>query len=205
MPILPFPPSPPVQAFPRNGIIGILDLEFTCWDGSLGRDWSLDWEWREVVQIGLLKVDAAADFAPIGGFEALVRPTRNPILSDYFTKLTGISQADVDRDGEAFATALRKLAAQLAGVDAVIFNGEDGNILRENCQINAIDFPLEDLPLLNFRNSLATILDVPTSRLTSSCLPELAGLSHHGRAHTALADCHAIAAALGAWRRAGTL
>ena len=37
-----------------------------------------------------------------------VKPTLNPQLSEYFTELTGISQAEVDEEGVGLAEALRQ-------------------------------------------------------------------------------------------------
>ena len=79
-------------------------------EGSWQRDWSLDHEHREVVQIGAVRLGAAT-LAELDAMECLVRPTFNPVLSDYFTGLTSITNADVARDGIDLATGLSQLAA----------------------------------------------------------------------------------------------
>jgi hypothetical protein len=58
--------------------------------------------------------------------------------------------------------------------------------------------------MFNFRPLLAKTLDEPASRLTSSELPKLAGVTLQGQAHSALFDCRAIARAFCArerWRK----
>jgi inhibitor of KinA sporulation pathway (predicted exonuclease) len=204
MPVLDLPPDPELAAWPARGLVAILDLEFTSWDGSLERAWSEPWEWREIVQIGALIVDAAR-FAPRDELEILVKPQRNPILSDYFQKLTGITQTEVDAHGVSFVAAVAKLEPFLASAEVVIFNGHDGQILRENCAFNGVIFPLPGECMFDFRPLLASTLSLPHQALVSSGLPRLADIEVNGRAHSGLHDCHAIAASLGHWRTSGVL
>jgi len=70
-------------------VIIIFDLEFTTWAGAQDRDWSHPGEFREIVQIGALRVDAAS-LEIVGEFDRLVRPRRNPLLSEFFQELNGI-------------------------------------------------------------------------------------------------------------------
>lgn len=66
----------------------VFDLEATCWDGNMmGRE-------QEVIEIGALSIDMYGD--KNGEFKRLVRPVANPNLSHYCTKLTGITQDDVN-------------------------------------------------------------------------------------------------------------
>lgn len=204
MPTLGLPKDPPLPAWPKGGRVGILDLEFTAWPGSWQRGWSGPDEWREVVQLGFLIVDGTSFTALGGGVEAMVRPLRNPVLSDYFTKLTGIGQARLDAEAVPLSAAVAALAA--AGqADLIVFNGYDGEILAENCAIQGVTPPWPREQLFNFRPLLASSLNRPMSDLTSSELPRLAGIDLAGVAHTALDDCRAIAGAFASWRRAGLL
>lgn len=197
MPVFGFDPDPELAAWPRRGRMAIVDLEYTCWSGSAQRMWSNPDEWREVVQIGAVLVEVESGYAPFASFETLVKPVRNPALSDYFIKLTGIDQATLDSSAEPFAEAFAKLTAFLRPADVVVFNGNDGEILRENCAMWRIDCPVTGF---NFRPLLARSLRCDPSLLTSSELPALAGIKFEGRAHSALADCRGIAAAFGVFR-----
>lgn len=205
MPVLDFPRDTLLDRFPAEGRLAIVDLEFTSWVGAWQRRWSNADEWREIVQIGAIVVEADAFVPACRSFECLVRPARNPTLSDYFTDLTGIRQADVDREGVTFAAGLARLTDYLSGVELVIFNGDDGQILRENCAINDVDYPLSAHSLRNFRPLLAEALGIDPAVLTSSELPALAGLAAPSNAHTAADDCKSIADSLSVWRSQGRL
>ena len=205
MPVLGLSADPPLAAWPTSGVIGILDLEYTAWEGSVQRDWCESWEWREIVQIGFLLVDAGRSFSTRDGLEIMVQPARNPELSDYFIALTGITNERLAGEGRPLADSLEALSAFGASAEAIIFNGYDGEIFRENCTLNNVDLPWDEARMFDFRPLLAKSLDQPAHKLVSSDLPELAGISVSGRAHSALHDCKAIAAALAAWRKAGRL
>ena len=75
---------------PRSGDMVVLDLEWTAWEGSLARSWTGPGECREVIQVGAVRVDALR-FERLAAFDRLVRPVRNPVLSDYITRLSGLT------------------------------------------------------------------------------------------------------------------
>lgn len=66
----------------------IFDLEASCW---LGRP---PHGLNEIIEIGAVKVNSYSDVESI--FNKFVKPTVNPILSEFCTKLTSITQRDVD-------------------------------------------------------------------------------------------------------------
>jgi len=200
MPKLNLSPDPALPIWPTTGIVGILDLEYTAWEGSAHRHWSEDWEWREIVQIGFLLVDVSSNFSIIKGIELMVKPSRNPILSDYFTSLTGITMEDLEQNGLTLAGSMEKLNSFVGDIDMIIFNGHDGEVLRENCKNNNINLPWKKELMFDFRPLLSSSLEIPVSKLISSDLPQLAGVSFPGQAHTALYDCMAIASAFSVWR-----
>lgn len=67
----------------------IFDLEASCW---LGRP---PHGINEVIEIGALKINEYGEV--LSSFNKFVKPTVNPILSDFCKKLTSISQDDIDR------------------------------------------------------------------------------------------------------------
>jgi inhibitor of KinA sporulation pathway (predicted exonuclease) len=204
MPVIDIPTDQALQCWPRSGHLAILDLEYTAWEGSAARAWSGPSEWREIIDIGCIIVDAAS-FAERCAYTCLVKPERNPILSDYFTSLTGITQHDLVVRGRSFGEALSGLARFVGDQIPIIFNGYDGRIIRENCQMRGIDLPWAVARMSDFRPLLARSLDLPSAELTSSGLPRLAGLELSGREHSALHDCRAIAGSCAFWRKAGRL
>jgi inhibitor of KinA sporulation pathway (predicted exonuclease) len=169
----------------------VYDLEYTAWPGSWERGWSAPGEHREIVQIGAVRVDAA--FGELDSLCLLVRPRINPGLSEYFTALTGIAQADIDRLGLDFPEALAMLRAFAEPDLTLVSNGVDAEIIQENCRLCGIDSPFAGRTLDVHGELLAAS---GRARLVSADLPELFGLGDCGRCHDALADARAVAGAL---------
>jgi len=67
----------------------IFDLEATCWDKSEGNN-----QINEIIEIGAVKLDENAK--QIDTHQTFIRPTKNPILSEFCIGLTSIKQDDVD-------------------------------------------------------------------------------------------------------------
>ncbi|MBK9254127.1 MAG: exonuclease domain-containing protein [Saprospiraceae bacterium] len=67
----------------------IFDLEATCWLGRPPKGLN------EIIEIGAVKVNEYGEWK--SSFNKFVKPTINPVLSDFCKKLTSISQEDVDR------------------------------------------------------------------------------------------------------------
>ncbi|HEY2837129.1 MAG TPA: 3'-5' exonuclease [Rhizomicrobium sp.] len=170
----------------------IFDLEFTAWDGSLARHWLAPGEFKEVVQIGAVRI--GEDFAILEGFDCLVRPRFNFPLSDYFENLTGISERRLSAEGVDFEEAYRRFLA-FAGDSVIAAFGRDDWVLEENIRL----YGLKDVPPLpSFRN-LRDWFDAQgfdTSRLHSCDIGPLLGIPFEGREHDALCDARSIAAGM---------
>ncbi len=69
----------------------IFDLEATCWDKSLNDHPSPN----ETIEIGALKIDAQGNV--LSEFSQFIKPIKHPILSDFCTHLTSITQQDTDQ------------------------------------------------------------------------------------------------------------
>lgn len=177
----------------------VFDLEFTTWPGARERDWSAPGELREIVQIGALRLDA--DLAVADEFETLVRPVVNPRLSPYFTELTGIGQEAVDREGRAPAAALGDFLGFCKG-RSVLSYGNDMVVLGENAgwaraRGEQVANGFLDNGFLNVRPWINTLAP-QTASANSGRLWQALGLPKPaaGAEHSALFDCHSIAAAL---------
>lgn len=170
----------------------VFDCEWTSWEGSIQRMWSGPGEHRELVQIGALRLDGA--LAETASFAVLVRPSLNPVLSDYFINLTGIRQADVAAQGRSLAEALAAFRDFAGDATAVWSNGGDHAVIAANLALvglpAALDLPFGDLAPF-FRRVFRS-----ERHVTTSTLPERLGLPPAGRSHDALADARALAAAL---------
>lgn len=204
MPILNIEIDSELSSWPSSGTVAILDLEYTAWEGSAERGWAEPWEWREIIQIGMVLANGK-NFSTERGVEILVRPERNQVLSDYFVALTGITQNRIDKEAVSFCEALDAIVPLAAEADSIIFNGCDGQILKENCAFNCVIEPWDDSLMFNFRPLLSASLGCDQDELTSSDLPKLAGINFEGQSHSALHDCRAIAAAFSFWRGLGLI
>lgn len=180
------------DAVPRSGMIVIADLEYTSWEGAQESGWSAPGQFREIVQIGAVRVDADNGFAERAHFSALVRPTINPELSDYFTALTGITNGAVARDGIGLAAALAAFA-DFAGEDTILSHGRDELVIGEDCALKELDNLFAGA---DWRDINPPIHAVTGRRLMSSELLAFFGLDPAGPAHDALADARALARVL---------
>lgn len=172
----------------------IFDTEFTTWEGALQRRWSGPGEFREIVQIGAVRFDAG-NFAVIESMELLIRPVRNPVLSGYFVKLTGITQQKLEREGTSFADGLQRFLEFTKGLPPWSYGG-DVDILAENMGFNCMPIPLhwwtcEQTNIAPWFHRHAP----ETVRVNSGRLALAVGAGQVSGEHTGLADSLSILAA----------
>ena len=73
----------------------IVDLEATCWEMQRAPNGdSQSIHNMEIIEVGCALATRKGNLLDAHSF--LVRPTRNPVLSDFCTELTGITQSMVD-------------------------------------------------------------------------------------------------------------
>jgi len=174
----------------------IWDTEFTAWPGSQERGWMGPGEHREIVQIGAVALNAAADFAELAAFECIIRPKTNPDLSTYFVNLTGITQERVDREGNPFPHALADFGRFVNrwAIGRIASFGRDDLVLDENCVLHRIPVPIDLHRFYDLRPALEATLG--RTGLMSCELPRFFGLPVPEQGHDALADARAIASVL---------
>lgn len=171
------------------------DMEWTAWEGSAARNWGDSGEYREIVQIGAVRVRVDDGFAEIDSFQTMVRPRLNPRLSDYFTTLTGLTQERVDREGVDVAVALEKFAA-FVGTDEALSNGADELVLKENRALFDLTVDFRAARFIDLRPVFVAATGMPHHALVSGELPETLGFPAAAAAHDALADARAVAGAI---------
>lgn len=177
---------------PASGMIIIADLEYTSWEGALAGGWSAPGQFREIVQIGAVRVDAGDGFAERAHFSVLVCPTINPELSDYFTALTGITNDAIARDGMRLENALAAFA-DFAGGDVILTHGRDDLVVGEDCALKDMGNPFTDA---DWRDINPPLRAITGERLMSADLPTFFDLGSVGPTHDALADARALARVL---------
>ena len=171
----------------------LYDLEFTAWEGSMARGWSGPGEYREVVQIGAVRLEPHR-LAEIASLDLLVRPRLNPLLSDYFVALTGVTNEKISTAGIAFADAYWQFYEFCDGATMGCF-GRDDLVLRENLTL----YGLRDLPapgsVVNLRTWIET-LGIDLTGIHCGMIADKLKIDLPGRIHDALFDARALAAAL---------
>ena len=175
----------------------VFDLEFTSWPGSNERNWSLPNEDREIIQIGAVKIATTGDMREVDSFQILVRPLKNPILSEYIVNLTKITQEKVEKEGILFPLALSRFINFIGEhpID-ILSNGGDEEVIEENCQIHNIPFLSIFKKSTDLKIYFSEVLGISRKNCTSGMLPELFGLNNHEKQHDALGDARSISQAL---------
>ena len=190
---------------PVGDIVVVFDLEWTSWPGFYESDWTLPGKFREIIQIGAVRLDARRDYRETAALDLLVRPVRNSVLSDYITDLTGITQTRLDEEAVDFAMALSKFRDFVDGASYIAANGTDWVVIDENCRLHGLPCPPVLADGVNLHPILARAMDTEDIFVESSRLTDRLGLPATGAAHDGLADARAIAAVIRHLRAAGRL
>jgi inhibitor of KinA sporulation pathway (predicted exonuclease) len=175
----------------------IYDLEYTAWLDSKETSWSRPGEYREIVEIGAAHVVRDGKrLQVIQEYSQLVLPARNPILSDYFTALTGINQADIDSCGLPFPDSWKAFSEFADRADVRLSFGEDDEVLFENLILNGLDYEIEKDSWINYRSRLCQELQLP-EHTCSSDLPKTLRIKTDAlRLHRAIDDVYSQLAAM---------
>jgi len=119
--------------------IVIFDTEYTSWEGCQKFGWHGNQK-KEVVQISAVKINPKLDI--IDNFCVYIQPKINPILSDYFEKLTGITNKLIEKEGIDFEKAYNKFihfagdcVCWSHGWGSPLENESDGEIINDNLKL----------------------------------------------------------------------
>jgi inhibitor of KinA sporulation pathway (predicted exonuclease) len=173
--------------------VTIFDLEYTAWECSMANHWLRPGEFKEVVQIGAVKV-AADTFEKLDEFDVLVRPRINPVLSPYFEKLTGITSEHVALGGMDFAAAYDRFLDFADGTPICAF-GHDEKVLEENLRLYGIA-DARPLPLFRDLRRWFAANNVDPRGLYSCDIGPSLGVPFQGHVHNALDDARSLAAGM---------
>jgi len=167
----------------------------------MAHHWLTPGEFREVVQIGAVRLDADS-FAILDTFEALVVPRVNPVLSPYFEKLTGITSRQLIRDGMDFSTAYAGFLA-FAGEGPIAAYGRDDRALRDNLRLYGMT-GARPLPVFYDLRGWFAVLGVDPRGMHSCDIAPALGVPFQGRAHNALDDARSVATVMALLASRGT-
>ncbi|CAG8616794.1 3551_t:CDS:2, partial [Acaulospora morrowiae] len=168
------------------------DVEATCEEGSFNY-------MNEIIEFPVLLIDSHT-FDIIDVFHSYVKPSVNPVLSNFCTQLTGILQETVDAS-PSFPEMLCKFQEFLHRYQ--LFNDNtcafitDGpwdikNFVRKQCKISNITLPSYfALPWVNIRLLFSTFYNVNKENI-SGMLARY-GLKFEGREHSGIDDAKNLA------------
>jgi inhibitor of KinA sporulation pathway (predicted exonuclease) len=181
--------------------ITIFDLEYTAWECSMARHWLTPGEFKEVVQIGAVKLDADS-FAVLDEFDCLVKPRINTVISPYLENLTGITNDAVARSGVDFADAYARFMAFADGGPIAAF-GHDETVLEENLRLYGIT-GARAMPLFYDLRGWFAVQGLDPRGMQSCEIGPKLGVPFQGHAHNALNDARSLAGGMEAIAARGT-
>lgn len=114
----------------------LLDIEATCWEDKVYQE-----ENSEIIEIGIVEVDVLSRTISKRK-NYLIKPTRTNI-SEYCTRLTGITQEMLDQDGMTLAQAIKKIKKEFPTAEVPWGGwGNDEDFLRDACAKVKVELPL---------------------------------------------------------------
>jgi len=130
----------------------IFDTEYTSWKDSIEKNWSSQNQYRELIQIGALKINKVntinkenkinTTIKIVDEFNIYIKPIINPKLSFYFKNLTKITQNFIEKNGIKFKDAINlfyDFCKDKNGNNYNIYSyGNEFNIIKENLKLNNI-------------------------------------------------------------------
>ena len=189
----------------RVSTLILIDLEFTCWEGSLRDFWPNPAQPPEVIEVGLVGYDFQRDRV-LGTYQRFVKPRINSQLSDFCLQLLPLTQHDIDGAPD-LGEVVREIAAwqEQLGVDhaplAEWYMG-DRSILCVDGRRSGVDDPFENRPHLPVRRLLCDVLGESNEfRFDRDALVARLGVSHCVDRHSALADAFGLVRFLQALRK----
>ena len=176
----------------------LFDTEYTTWEGAAERNWSGPGEHKEIVQIGAVLVRADS-LCATGHLMFYVLPVINPKLSDFFIRLTGISQETVDTSGCSYSDALARFKGW-AGETPLYSWGLDLRVMEGNAKLIDTPFPFMVAPKTDIR-SMFQAHGIDATKYHSSTIPRAFGEEPPPNGHDALNDALSILQGLRALKR----
>ena len=168
----------------------VIDLEATC-----DEDHRIPREETEIIEIGAV-LCAADTLAPVAEFQTFVKPRRHPKLTPFCTRLTTITQAQVD-PAPPFPVAMQRLGAWLReqkGVGQFLFcswGDYDKNQFAREERRHGVALPL-GRGHLNLKEAFRARSGDPGSLGNGQALRRV-GLAFAGTAHRGIDDARNIA------------
>ncbi len=166
-----------------------LDTEY-CYPGMMrGTPRPTASDKRQIVQIAAIIFDNENE-KEIDSFDQLAVPTYETAVGDFFTELTGITQDDIDTKAISFNEAFLQFREFCGDIEIWTFD-KDEEVLRQNCNYTAIDWPFET-PFTRVKPKL-NYWGINPNDYSSGILYRAVGLEMDGHVHNALHDVRSMA------------
>lgn len=182
----------------------LYDVEFLTLEDSASRFWCGPHDPDPVIaQIGAVKLGLTGAFDVIDTFRAYVTPPGRggtaQQMDPFFTRLTGITEAQIAAQGQPLAEALAALDAFSGGARLWSWGKDEFNMVAISCYVAGIAPPI---PIERFGNAAALVLKAgmpygDVKRTRRNMLAAYFGLKIEGlRAHDGLDDALSLAHAM---------
>jgi hypothetical protein len=191
----------------------IFDCEFLCLEGSQRRFWCAAHDPDPVIaQIGAVRLGLEDNFPLLATHKAYIRPVdrfgnRYPI-DPFFTKLTGITEDNMDTEGVALGEALADVDRFSGGARFWSWGKDELNMVAISCYVAGIQ---PSIAANRFDNAVKLLIaaGMPVEDLAktpSNRLAEYYGVEHPPlRGHDALDDALSVSYTLQHLMKAGML
>ena len=159
----------------------VIDLECTCWEKN-----DPNRQKHEIIEIGAVLLDENYNY--IEEFTQFVKPFDNPILTEYCTDLTSITQEDVD-NAPMLREVIDILEKWMISSKDVIFCSWgyfDKEQLFDECNLNLINYPF-DHNHINIKEYFSRIMHRKKRTGLQKAL-RICGIRFEGTPHRAVFD-----------------
>ncbi|MCB8820099.1 3'-5' exonuclease [Microvirga rosea] len=191
----------------------IFDCEFLCVQGSQSRFWCAAHDPDPVIaQIGAVKLGLEGDFPLLETHKAYVRPVDRfgdrYAIDPFFTKLTGITENDIQTKGIPLQEALAGVDRFSDGALFWSWGKDELNMVAISCYVAGIQ---PSIPACRFDNAVKLVIaaGMPVediAKTPSNNLADYYGVEHPPlQGHDALDDALSVTYALQHLLRAGKL
>jgi inhibitor of KinA sporulation pathway (predicted exonuclease) len=171
----------------------IFDTEYTSWEGSQEREWSLPNEYMELVQIAGYKVQKKNNnYEIIDSINIYIIPKINNKLSKYFIKLTNITNEHLLKNGISFEEGINKFRKFISNLNCYSY-GNDFEVFEYNFKLyNIKNVFLNDNNFYDIK-SFFDKYGINTKKYSSGSVYKSVGLTIKNiNIHNALFDSYSI-------------
>ncbi|MBB3456621.1 DNA polymerase III epsilon subunit-like protein [Rhizobium sp. BK313] len=191
----------------------VFDCEFLCLEGSQRRFWCAAHDPDPVIaQIGAVKLGLEGDYPLLDTFKAYVQPIDRfgdrYALDPFFTKLTGITEENIQAEGVALQDALAGVDRFSDGARFWSWGKDELNMVAISCYVAGI---APSIPAYRFDNAVKLLIAAgmpieDLARTPSNKLADYYGVEHPPlQGHDALDDALSVSYTLQYLLRTGKL